>query len=131
VDRRNHLRLWLAPVTFDGQRVWIGQISRDIDVYLTLKSPTIATHMIDPDVDETRNYLLQDLLQTQGLARLGFAQGVGPAPFDQPRHNLTGDAFFTDGLRAVFFMSEEPVGYDKVDILDWERPAPRHANGKN
>ena len=32
VNERNHLRLWLAPVTLDGQNVWVGQISRDIGV---------------------------------------------------------------------------------------------------
>jgi hypothetical protein len=32
VSLRNHLRLWLAPFTIDGQRVWVGQISRDIGI---------------------------------------------------------------------------------------------------
>ena len=30
VDERNHLRLWRAPVNFEGAPVWVGQISRDI-----------------------------------------------------------------------------------------------------
>jgi len=51
---------------------------------LTLKSPTIVTHVIDPDVDETRHYIIQDLLHAQGIARVGFAKGVGTAPFDRP-----------------------------------------------
>ena len=56
INERNHMRFWLSPFRFRGQRVWIGQISRDIGVKFTLKSPTISTHVIDPDVDEARRY---------------------------------------------------------------------------
>src|SRR6266567_930169 len=30
IHQRNHVRLWLSPYAYRGQRVWIGQISRDI-----------------------------------------------------------------------------------------------------
>jgi hypothetical protein len=62
VDERNHLRLWLSPMRYKGMPVYVGQISRDIGVKLTTKSPTLTTHEIDPDVDEARDYLAQDLL---------------------------------------------------------------------
>jgi hypothetical protein len=65
IHERNHLRLWLAPVKFRGKLVWVGQISRDIGVRFTRK--TIVTHKIDPDVDETRGFLVQDLWYSQGL----------------------------------------------------------------
>ena len=120
VDERNHLRLWLAPVTYQGRAVLIGQISRDIGVRLTTKSPTITTHKIDPDVDETRGFLLMDLAYAQGVAQFGHEDGVGAAPIDQPRGNLTDDPYVTDGLRLVLFMSEEPVPVDQVDFLEWE-----------
>ena len=32
IHERNHLRLWLAPATFQGKPVWLGQISRNIGV---------------------------------------------------------------------------------------------------
>jgi hypothetical protein len=59
IHERNHLRLWLAPVQYKGKFVWVGQISREIGVRFTTN--TIVTHEIDPDVDETRGYLIQDL----------------------------------------------------------------------
>ncbi len=121
VNERNHLRLWLAPVTCNGQSVMIGQISRDIGVRFTTKSPTISTHKIDPDVDETRAYLLMDLMYAQAVARFGLAGGVGAAPIAAPRGNLTGDPYITDGHRLVLFMSEEPVDLDQVDFLEWEQ----------
>ena len=52
INERNHMRFWLSPIRFRGKKVFVGQISRDIGVKFTLKSPTISTHVIDPDVDE-------------------------------------------------------------------------------
>jgi hypothetical protein len=117
VDERNHLRLWLAPVTFEGKDVWVGQISRDIGVKLSSK--TFVTHKIDPMVDEARLYVLFDLASSQYLGRLGFAEGVGAAPADAPRYNYTEDPYFTDGLRAVLFLSDKPRSYQEIEWLDW------------
>ena len=121
IHERNHLRLWLAPVQFRGKLVWVGQISRDIGVRFTKK--TVVTHKIDPDVDETRSYLIQDLLYSQGLAKFALVEGVGAAPIESPRANLTGDPYFTDGLRAVLWVSSRPVGLDDVAYLDWGKEA--------
>ena len=126
LNKRNHLRLWLAPVTWQGHQVWLGQISRDIGVRFTTKSPTISTHKIDPDVDETRDYLMQDLISVQGVQRFGYATGVGRSRTEEVRTNLTGDPYVTDGLRLVVFLAEHPVPYDKVVYLKWEQP-PRRA----
>jgi len=116
IHQRNHLRLWATPLRFDGKPVWIGQISRDIGVRLTTK--TITTHKIDPDVDETREFLLEDLVYSQSVSGLGYVGGVGAAPFDQPRGNLTGDPYFTDGLRIVIFLSAEPVSIDEIEYFE-------------
>ena len=62
IHQRNHVRLWLSPYTYRGQRVWIGQISRDIGVRFSARSPFFITHRIDPEVDEARDYLIEDLL---------------------------------------------------------------------
>ncbi len=101
---------------FQGKQVWIGQISRDIGVHFTWK--TITTHKIDPDVDETRAFLAEDLAYAQSVAKIGFVGGVGPAPYDQPRGNLTGDPYFTDGLRVVVWISGEPSAIDEIELLD-------------
>jgi hypothetical protein len=75
-----------------------------------------VTHKIDPDVDETRSYLIQDLWYSQGLEQFAFVNGVGEAPIDAPRANLTGDPYFTDGLRAVLWLSSQPVAFEKVNF---------------
>jgi hypothetical protein len=121
VDERNHLRLWLSPMRYRGMPVWVGQISRDIGVKLTTKSPTLTTHEIDPDVDEARDYLIQDLLESQKVAKIGLVKGVGRADPENPRHNLTDSPYWTDGLRVVFLFSEETTALDEIEFFDWER----------
>jgi hypothetical protein len=123
IHERNHLRLWLVPMRFEGKLVWIGQISRDIGVRFTRK--TITTHKIDPDVDETRSFLIQDLWYSQGLKSFGYVSGVGAAPYSEPRGNLTGDPYFTDGLRVVLWVSSQPKAFTDVEWIDWEVPVER------
>jgi hypothetical protein len=120
IHERNHLRLWLAPVRFEGKPVWVGQISRDIGVRFTAK--TIMTHKIDPDVDETRDFLIQNLWYSQGLLKFAFVKGVGAVPISTPRRNLTGDPYFTDGLRALLWISGDPVDFEEVEFVEWEIP---------
>ena len=84
-----------------------------------------TTHLIDPDVDEARQGLLQDLAYSQALAKFGYVKGVGACSRSAPRGNLTNDPYFTDGLRAVLFFGKRPMTLDKVALLDWELPAER------
>lgn len=120
IHERNHFRLWLAPMTFNGQIVWVGQISRDIGVRFTRK--TITTHKIDPDVDETREFLLENFAYNQVLRQFAYVEGVGETPMDQPRGNLTGDPWFTDGMRAVLWIGSDLTDLDAIEYIDWVSP---------
>ena len=120
IHERNHFRLWLAPMTFNGQPVWIGQISRDIGVRFTRK--TITTHKIDPDVDETREFLVENLAYNQVLSKLAYVGGVVAAPIDAPRGNLTGDPYFTDGLRVVMWINSELTDLNNIKYEAWSDP---------
>jgi hypothetical protein len=122
IHYRNHLRLWLAPVTYQGTPVLLGQISRDIGSRFTSKSSTLTTHRIDPNVDETRENLVQDLIYSQCLEAFGFAGGVGEAPPEAPRQNLTGDVYFTDGRRLVMWLTDTPTTILEIDFIEWEPP---------
>ncbi len=125
INERNHLRLWLAPYRYEGIPVWLGQISRDIGVRFTKK--TITTHKIDPDVDETREYLLENLAYAQALARIAYLGGVDAASLDQPRGNLTGDPYFTDGYRLVLWVSSQPVDIAEIEVEVWRIPPDRQS----
>ncbi len=124
VSRRNHLRLWLAPFTIEQHSVWIGQISRDIGIKLTTKSWYLTTHRISPYVDQDRDYLLQDLVLSGRVQRIGFVAGVGASDEAHPRVNLTDDPYYTDGLRLVVFLGSEPRLPGAIEFLPWERPRP-------
>jgi len=129
VNLRNHLRLWITPIQFRGQPVWIGQISRDIGVRFIRDIPP-TTHKIDPDTDEARDGLVQDLAYSQALLKFGYVKGVGAAKRSEPRENLTGDPYFTDGLRAVMFFGERPTTLGEIEMLDWDRPPSLPQSGR-
>jgi hypothetical protein len=93
INERLHLRLWITPLGFDGRPVWVGQVSRDIGVRFTTKAWNLTTHRIDPDVDESRDYVIEDLSAAGRVAAAGYAGGVGACPADAPRRNLTGDPY--------------------------------------
>jgi LssY C-terminus len=122
INERIHARLWLTPYTFESRRVWVGQVSRDIGVRLTDQAWNLTTHKIGPDVDFDRGYLLQDLLMSGMVERYGFVEGVRAAPASAPRKNLTGDPYYTDGLRVVVFLSDQATLMGETKMLPWESP---------
>ena len=125
IHERNHLRLWMSAYRYEDKPVWLGQISRDIGVRFTKK--TITTHKIDPDVDETREFLLENLVYSQALQKVAYVRGVGAAPMDQPRGNLTGDPYFTDGYRLVLWVTSRPVDIADLQLERWRIPPDRQS----
>jgi hypothetical protein len=122
VHQRNHLRAWLSPIRYRNKPVWIGQISRDIGVRFTFKAWPPVTHKIDPDVDEARYALAEDMIYSQQLAKGGYVKGVGTATRSKPRYNLTGDPFFTDGYRLVLMFDRRPRSFLELESFKWENP---------
>ena len=105
INERLHLRLWLTPLEFAGKSVWVGQVSRDIGVRFTTKAWNLTTHRIDPDVDEARDYVIEDLVQAERVIAAGYVGGVGACGPEALKRNLTGDPYHTDGRRAVILVS--------------------------
>ena len=105
INERIHLRLWQTEMRIQGQTVWIGQVSRDIGVRFTLKTWNLTTHRIDPDVDEARDYVVDSLIDCRRVVQMAYVPGVGKTSANDPRHNLTGDPYFTDGKRALLVLS--------------------------
>ena len=122
IDERNHMRLWLAPIKFEGKPVWVGQVSRDVGVKLSGRFWPPTTHVIDPDMDDARFYVVQELLDTGYAKRFGFVKSFDPVTPDNPYRNAEGDPYFTDGHRAVFFLVKDPVTPAAIELLDWDMP---------
>jgi hypothetical protein len=112
INERIHLRLWLTPLRFAAKPVWVGQVSRDIGVRFTLKTWNLTTHRIDPDVDESRDYVFQDLFEAKAIDAAGYVDGVGRCDSTAPRRNLTGDPYFTDGKRVAVLLSTPGASID-------------------
>ena len=98
-------------------RVYVGQISRDIGV--RFQKRTITTHAIDPYVDHTRDSLIGDLAYSEGLSGVGYVSGSRVSTEEDTHYNLTPDPYYSDGYRAVFFLSASPVSLSEFDQLRW------------
>jgi len=122
IVQRNHLRLWLLPVFHKGQHTWVGQVSRDIGIKATTLSPTLTTHVIDPNVDEAREHLLQTLLIAGAVERFGFVEGGTLSTPENPSVNLTNDPYYSDGMRLfIEFAPDFNVAPKNVEFIDWHK----------
>lgn len=74
----------------------------------------LKTHAIDPQVNEARDFVLEDVLVEGPLERWALVRGVGAATPAAPRQNLTGDRYVTDRPRLGLFVN-----------------SPEHAAGKH
>jgi len=119
IHERLHLRLWYTRMRIDGEPVWVGQVSRDIGIRFTTKAWNLMTHKIDANIDESREYVFADLVTVERVAYFGYVNGVGKSTRRNPQKNLTGDPYFSDGLRLVMQLS---FGRTRPVFLDWEFP---------
>lgn len=120
IHERNHLRLWLMPVRYKGLDVWVGSVSRDVGSYMTFRTPWLSAHAIDPDLDEARTYLEQDLLLSGGVKKFGYVKGIRPSAPEDPHWNFMKQPWWTDGYRTVFLFGNELTSLNEVEIFDWE-----------
>jgi len=111
------MRLWRAPLRFEGSPVFLVQVGRPVGGRFVPRGA--AGIVLHEDVDEARNLMVQDMMYSGGLNKLGFATGVGPASPTQPRTTFSGARYHTDGLRAVLFLATRPLSLSDVEFLDW------------
>jgi hypothetical protein len=113
----NWIRAWLAPMRFQGRSIYLVQAGRPIGG--RFESRNANDIVLDENVDEARNLLIQDMMYSGGLEKIGFVTGVGRAPVTQPRHTFDDAHYFTDGLRAVLFFATRPLSLKDVEFLHW------------
>ena len=98
VRERDHVRFWKIRVPGKGQRpLWIGGATKDIKVALSPRTH-MPTHLIAPDVDTERDFLVEDLAATGWVVHSGYAPGFGQ-PIE--RDNGDGGRYFSDGAVAT------------------------------
>lgn len=113
------LRLWSAPMRVIDEAVWMGQVSYDMGGGSLLK--VLSKYQIDPDIDDARMFIMQNIWYSQSVTKLGLVGGVPVASIDAPRENFRHSEYFTNGQRVVLFVSETPVALDEAVFLFWQR----------
>jgi hypothetical protein len=107
VASRNHLRLWKAPFTVDGEPLWVGAATHDIGFEHDdrSKSMTAITHKIDPDIDQERNYVEKTL---SGTGLVGEVSHFLPENPMQSAKTATGGSFHSNGEVLILKLVATP-----------------------
>jgi hypothetical protein len=126
VKRRLHLRLWYTSLRFKERPVWVGTVSRDIGIRMSLKHWYLTDHVIDSNIDDARESVLADLINERRVLHYGFVSGVGKVGRTAPRKNLSGNQYYTDGYRIVLVPSGERTAASVFGCWDF----PEDENGE-
>ncbi len=116
---RNELSLWLAPLRTDGKAVWIAQIKHAIGRRYKINEIFFGSAQ-DPDVDDGRNFLLQNLWYSQSLEAVAYATTGKVVKMNDPVVDFNGNSFFSDGIRIVMWLSGEPISLQETRNMYWD-----------
>ena len=116
------LRFWLTPLLYRGKPIWVAQVSARFGGRFA--EPAGETQTTEPAVDDARNDIVQDLLYSQSVAKLGFVKGVGHVAVATPRTAQDGSGYHTDGLRAVMVFRSEAISLSEIDFFEWQVLSP-------
>jgi hypothetical protein len=106
VASRNHLRVWKAPFTVNGQILWVGAATHDIGFEKDQRNNGL-THKIDPDIDLEKDYVQKTLSSTGLVAEVTHFLPKQPM---QEAKTATGGSFHSNGQVLVMRLSEAAKG---------------------
>ena len=121
VRQRNEMRIWLTPMKYRGESVWVGSTTRDIGTDVN-KFKDFLTKKIDPDLNETRSFLAEDMAISQNVNRIGWIRTLEPSSESNPRKNYKGQTWWSDGLVLVLIFDEKPNSISDISFFDWDYP---------
>jgi hypothetical protein len=122
IRQRIELRVWLTPIKYKGEHVWVGSIIRDVGSNFARGTEWYVAKSIDPEVDEARHYLLEDVGLSYNLSKFGFVGGSVASSRSRPVRNFKNQSWWSDGKRAVLFINSKPSSLSEIEILKWELP---------
>jgi hypothetical protein len=67
-------------------------------------------------------YMVQIMWFAQALKKFGWAKGDDVVPIGKQRRDVNGAPFFTDGYRAVMWLSGDPVSMLEVIRVGLDSP---------
>lgn len=118
---RNELFLWMAPLRVDGKSVWLAQITHFIGQRTQLEQIIFGVRF-DPDIDDGRNYLMQNLWYSQSLWQSAWLARSDAIPIENARTDFNGSEYFTDGHIHLAWLSGQPISLLETRSLDWDNP---------
>ena len=111
------LNLWLTPMRIGQEPVWLGQT-----VTVVRGSGTAGDNsLVSPDIDAPYIYLMQNFWYSQSLTRIGFVRAGEAVSSAAPIETFGGWRYYSNGMRGVLWLSEDPVALDRVHHLKWEQ----------
>ena len=113
----NWIRMWVAPLRYQGQAVFVVQAGRRQG--WRMEKVVEDDLILNPKVDEVRNLFIQDMAYSSGLRKIAFVDGVGATEPGESRSSLGDTSYQTDGLRAVLFFVTRPQSLSNIEFLDW------------
>jgi hypothetical protein len=129
-NERLQLNLWLAPWRVGSDNVWLAQVfyryrDRPIAVALRksgyLEDSAIISRLIgesiSADIDSAQRFIMQNFWYNHSLLKIGLVSGAGVATLEDPGVTFQGFLYFTEGQRAVLFLSEAPVALDDARVI--------------
>jgi hypothetical protein len=118
---RNQLNVWLSPLRSEGLPIWMGQVSHYVGQATEL-GRALFDPRLDPDIDDARDYMLQIQWYSQGLQKSAWQSTGNAVPIDELRAVFSGSYFFTDGNRAVMWLSGAPHSLLDTEYVEWDPP---------
>jgi hypothetical protein len=116
---RAELGLWLAPAIVDGKALWVGQFKHAIGRRYAVGELFLGV-TLDPDANDGRNYVLQDLWYAQSLQHWAWSDSGKLVPQDAPESDFHGNLWFSvDSYRLALWVSGAPVDLAAATPIDW------------
>jgi hypothetical protein len=109
VTKRHHIRLWMQSGNWNGQQVWAGAATRDVDITY-MRGGTLLTHTIEVRVDRERDKIAYDLAFTSCAKVIDWWERPDVPLATQ---NAVGDRMETDARVAVVQLNgcEDPRAF--------------------
>ena len=107
------MRVWKAPIDVGEKHVAVAQVEHKI----------YAGNVVlrgDPDADSARFFVLQNIWYAQSLQQLAWVAGGEIVPVESVWANLFETNYFTDGYRAVIWLSEDLLSPHETVTLNWD-----------
>ena len=117
---RNEMGIWLTPVAVDGVPVWAAQIKHAIGRRFPIEETFLGVRL-DPDINDGRNFLLQNLWYSGSLKHYAWSNTGVEVPKESPAMDFNENAWFSDGYRLVLWVSGDSVALTETSEIEWDQ----------